>query len=46
MKLAGPWKLDRLETVAFPLTLDNLSVAIDRILAGETVGRGLVDLRA
>ena len=45
-KLAGPWKLDRLETVAFPLTLDNLSVAIDRILAGETVGRGLVDLRA
>ena len=45
-KLAGPWKLDRLETVAFPLTLDNLSVAIDRILAGETVGRGLLDLRA
>ena len=45
-KLAGPWKLDRLETVAFPLTLDNLSVAIDRILAGETVGRGLVDLHA
>ena len=45
-KLAGPWKLDRLDTLAFPLTLDNLSVAIDRILAGEIVGRGLVDLRA
>ena len=45
-KLAGPWKLDRLDTLAFPLTLDNLSVAIDRILAGEVVGRGLVDLRA
>ena len=45
-KLAGPWKLDGLDTLAFPLTLDNLSVAIDRILAGEVVGRGLVDLRA
>ena len=45
-KLAGPWKLDRLDTLAFPLTLDNLSVAIDRILDGEVVGRGLVDLRA
>jgi putative YhdH/YhfP family quinone oxidoreductase len=45
-KLAGPWKLDRLDTLAFSLTLDNLSVAIDRILAGEVVGRGLVDLRA
>ena len=45
-KLAGPWKLDCLETLAFPLTLDNLSVAIDRILAGEMVGRGLLDLRA
>ena len=45
-KLAGPWKLDELDTLAFPLTLDNLSVAIDRILAGEVVGRGLVDLRA
>ena len=45
-KLAGPWKLDRLDTLAFPLTLDNLTVAIDRILAGEVVGRGLIDLRA
>ncbi len=45
-RLAGPWRLDCLETLAFPLTLDNLSVAIDRILAGEMVGRGLVDLRA
>ncbi len=45
-KLAGPWKLDRLDTLVFPLTLDNLSVAIDRILDGEVVGRGLVDLRA
>ena len=45
-RLAGPWKIDRLATLAVPLTLDNLSVAIDRILAGEMVGRGLVDLRA
>ena len=45
-RLAGPWKLDRLDALAVPLTLDNLSVAIDRILAGGMVGRGLVDLRA
>ena len=45
-KLAGSWKLDRLDALAVPLTLDNLSVAIDRILAGEMVGRGLLDLHA
>ena len=43
-KLAGPWKLDGLEELAVPLTLDTLSAAIDRILAGEMVGRGVVDL--
>ena len=43
-RLAGPWKLDGLEDLATPLTLDTLSDAIDRILAGEMVGRGLVDL--
>ena len=45
-KLAGPWHLDGLEALATPLTLDTLSPAIDRILAGEMVGRGLVDLNA
>lgn len=44
-KLAGPWKLDGLEELVVPLTLDTLSDAIDRILAGGMVGRGLVDLR-
>ncbi len=43
-RLAGPWRLDGLEELAVPLTLDTLSAAIDRILAGEMVGRGLVDL--
>lgn len=42
-KLAGPWKLDGLEQLVEPLTLDSLSEAIDRILAGDMVGRGLVD---
>ena len=43
-KLAGPWKLDGLDEIAVPLTLDTLSDAIDRILAGEMVGRGVVNL--
>ena len=43
-KLAGTWKLEGLDALAVPLTLDTLSDAIDRILAGEMVGRGVVDL--
>ena len=43
-KLADPWRLEGLERLVAPLTLDTLSPAIDRILAGEMVGRGLVDL--
>ena len=45
-KLAGPWRLEQLEELVEPLTLDTLSPAIDRILDGKMVGRGLVDLRA
>ena len=45
-KLAAPWRLDGLEELATVLTLDTLSDAIDRILAGEMVGRGLLDLNA
>jgi alcohol dehydrogenase len=45
-KLAGDWRLDGLETLEEPLTLDTLSAAIDRILAGDMVGRGVVDLNA
>ena len=45
-KLASPWKLDGLEALKQPLSLDTLSDGIDRILAGEMVGRGVVDLLA
>ena len=45
-KLAGPWHLDGLEYLAAPLKLETLSDAIDRILAGKMVGRGLVDMKA
>lgn len=45
-KLAGPWKLDNLESLEERLTLDTVSDAIDRILAGKMVGRGVVDLNA
>ena len=42
-KLASEWKIDNLEDFVAPLTLDTLSDAIDRILAGEMVGRGLIE---
>jgi alcohol dehydrogenase len=45
-KLAGPWKLAGLESLEERLTLDTLSDAIDRILAGKMVGRGVLDLYA
>ena len=41
-KLANQWKINELEKFVEPLSLDDLSGAIDRILAGEMVGRGLV----
>ena len=44
-KLAAEWRVD-LERVVEPLTLETLSGAIDRVLAGEMVGRGLVDPNA
>jgi acrylyl-CoA reductase (NADPH) len=43
-KLAGPWKLEGLSVLEERLTLSTLSEAIDRILAGRMVGRGVVDL--
>jgi putative YhdH/YhfP family quinone oxidoreductase len=45
-KLAGPWQLEGIERLEERLTLDTLSDAIDRILAGQMVGRGVVDLYA
>ena len=41
-RLAGEWKLDGLEDLVQPLGLDDVSDAIDAILAGRMVGRGLL----
>jgi len=41
-KLAGSWQLPELETLKQPLTLETISEALDRILAGEMVGRGVL----
>ena len=43
-KLAGAWKLEHLSELAEPLSLDDLDGAIDRILEGRMIGRGVVDL--
>ncbi len=39
--LAGPWRFDGLEGLVEPLTPDTLAGAIDRILVGRMVSRGL-----
>ncbi len=44
-KLAGPWQLPQLADLEEPLTLAELDDALDRILAGQMVGRGVVKLR-
>jgi acrylyl-CoA reductase (NADPH) len=43
-KLAGPWKLEARARRERRLSLAQLSSAIDDILAGRMVGRGVVDL--
>ena len=45
-KLAGVWQLEGLGALKVDFTLDTISSGIDRILAGEMVGRGVLDLRA
>lgn len=45
-KLASDWRLTNLDSMAHVLNLEDLSDAIDKILRGDTVGRGLVDLNA
>ena len=45
-RLADDWQIDGLEAVRSNLSLDDLNAAIDRILAGAMVGRGVVDLSA
>ena len=44
-RLATDWQMD-LADLEETLTLNSLSDAIDRILAGQMVGRGVVDLSA
>ncbi|HTK97204.1 MAG TPA: YhdH/YhfP family quinone oxidoreductase [Pseudomonadales bacterium] len=45
-KLAGVWRLDGLAALKVGFTLASISSGVDRILAGEMVGRGVLDLRA
>ena len=45
-KLASDWRLTNLDSMAHVLKLEDLSDAIDKILRGDAVGRGLVDLNA
>ncbi len=45
-KLAGEWHLERLAELKVDFSLQTISSGIDRILAGEMVGRGVLDLRA
>jgi acrylyl-CoA reductase (NADPH) len=41
-KLAGPWRIDRLHELASEVTLDELPNSIEKILAGQIVGRTIV----
>ena len=43
-KLGGEWKIEGLDVLKQPLGLAGLSDAIDRILAGDMVGRCVLDL--
>jgi acrylyl-CoA reductase (NADPH) len=45
-KLAGPWRLEGLDSLKVDFSLQTISSGIDRILAGGMVGRGVLDLRA
>lgn len=41
-KLGSEWKLKSLQSLKQPLRLDTISAAIDEILAGQMVGRGVL----
>ncbi len=43
-KLASEWQLEDLDSLVTEITLDDLSAQLDKILAGQMVGRGLVTL--
>ena len=42
--LAGPWKLPNLDRLSSTIGLDDLDEQINKILAGEQIGRRLIDL--
>lgn len=42
-RLAGPWKLEKLDSLAQPITLDQLNDQVQKILAGRLIGRTLVE---
>jgi acrylyl-CoA reductase (NADPH) len=41
-KLAGPWRVERLNDIAHEITLDELPDRVQKILAGKLVGRTIV----
>lgn len=43
-RLAGPWKLDRLDELAETIRLDQVDQYVRRILEGRIIGRTLVEL--
>ena len=44
-KLAQEWKLDKLDNVATECSLEQLSPKIDKMIAGQQIGRLVVDMR-
>ncbi len=45
-KLAGPWRIEQLDELANEITLDELPEYVEKILAGQLVGRTVVAPRA
>ncbi len=45
-KLAGAWRVDQLDEIAAEITLDDLPDGVQKILAGQIVGRTLVAPRS
>jgi putative YhdH/YhfP family quinone oxidoreductase len=45
-KLAGPWRVDQLEDIADEITFDELPDRVNKILAGQIVGRTIIAPRS
>jgi acrylyl-CoA reductase (NADPH) len=41
-KLAGPWRIDQLNDIAYEITFDELSDRVNKILVGQIVGRTVI----